>query len=69
MRPAPPSGALALRALLAAIPLVALTIAVPLANRAEPRIFGFPFLMVWIMAWVLSIPAFLWMVGRVERRW
>jgi hypothetical protein len=58
-----------LRVLLAGIPLAALTIAVPLANRAEPRVLGLPFLMVWIMGWVLSVPAFLWIVGRVERHW
>ena len=58
-----------LRALLAAIPIVALTFAVPFVNRIEPRLFGFPFLLSWILAWTLLAPAFLWMVGRLERRW
>jgi Protein of unknown function (DUF3311) len=69
MRPAPPSVALLLRALLAAIPLAALSIAVPLVNRVEPRIFGLPFLLSWIVAWVVLTPGFLWTIGRLERRW
>ncbi len=57
-----------LRAVLAAIPIVALTLAVPLVNRVEPRFFGLPFLLSWIVMWVLLTPAFLWMVTRMERR-
>lgn len=55
--------------MLAAIPAAALTIAVPFVNRIEPRIFGAPFLLSWILLWVLLTPAFLWAVGRLERRW
>lgn len=69
MRPTPPSRAFFVRSLLAAIPLVALSLAIPLVNRIEPRVFGVPFLLAWIVAWVLLTPAFLWTVGRVERRW
>lgn len=69
MRPAPPSDALLLRALLAAIPLAALSVAIPLVNRVEPRIFGLPFLLCWIVAWVLLTPAFVWTIGRLERHW
>jgi hypothetical protein len=58
-----------LRLLLAAIPFAALTVAVPFVNRIEPRIAGLPFVMAWIVAWVFLTPAFLWTVGRVERRW
>ena len=54
---------------LAAIPIAALTVAVPLVNRVEPRILGVPFLLCWIVAWVLLTPAFLWTIGRLERRW
>lgn len=69
MRPAPPSGALALRVLLAAIPFAALTAAIPLVNRVEPRFLGMPFVLCWILLWAILTPAFLWAVGRVERRW
>jgi hypothetical protein len=58
-----------LRAILAAVPIAALTVAVPLVNRVEPRIFGVPFLLAWTVAWVLFTPAFLWTIGRIERRW
>ncbi len=58
-----------LRAVLTATPIVALTFAVPLVNRVEPRFFGLPFLLSWIVMWVLLTPAFLWMVTRTERRW
>jgi hypothetical protein len=57
------------RAILAAIPFAAVTIAVPLVNRVEPRVAGLPFLLFWIVAWVLVTPAFLWSIGRLERRW
>ncbi|HEY1654189.1 MAG TPA: DUF3311 domain-containing protein [Candidatus Tumulicola sp.] len=38
-------------------------------NRVEPRLFGLPFVLVWIVAWVFLTPGFLWTVGRLERRW
>ena len=57
------------RLLLAAIPIAALSIAVPLVNRIEPRVFGLPFLLCWIVLWVCLTPAFLWGVGRLEKRW
>lgn len=58
-----------LRALLVAIPIAAMTVAVPLVNRIEPRIFGLPFLLWWLIVWVLLAPVFLWTIGRLERRW
>jgi hypothetical protein len=58
-----------LRLLLAAMPIAALSVAVPLVNRVEPRFFGLPFLLCWIIGWALLTPAFLWTIGRLERRW
>jgi hypothetical protein len=58
-----------MRWLLAATPIVALSFAVPLVNRVEPRVLGLPFVLFWIVAWVFLTPAFLWGVGRLERRW
>ena len=58
-----------LRAGLAAIPIAALSVAVPLVNRVEPRILGLPFVLFWIVAWTFLTPLFLWAVGRLERRW
>jgi hypothetical protein len=48
----------------AAIPVLALTVGVALANRLEPRILGLPFVLAWIVAWVLLTPAFLWVAYR-----
>jgi Protein of unknown function (DUF3311) len=53
---------------LAAIPALMLAFAVPLVNRVEPRIFGFPFLMVWITAWVALTPLFLYGVERLRSK-
>lgn len=58
-----------LRVLLAAIPIAALSFAVPLVNRVDPRVLGMPFVLFWIAAWVMLTPAFLWTIGRIEKRW
>jgi hypothetical protein len=58
-----------LRFLLAAIPFAALSVAVPFVNRVEPRILGLPFLLAWIAFWVIVSPAFIWMIGRIEKHW
>lgn len=56
------------RFLLAVLSPVMLTFAVPFANRVEPRVFGFPFLLVWIVLWVLVAPLWLYAVYRLEGR-
>lgn len=56
-------------ALPALVPVIALSVAVPFVNRLEPMIFGLPFVLFWVIAWVLLTPVFLWLVGRLERRW
>jgi len=54
---------------LAAIPVIALTIAVPVVNRDDPHVLGMPFILAWIVVWVALTPAFLWFIdSRVERR-
>jgi len=60
---------LSLRVALAAVPIAALSLAVPLVNHIEPRVLGLPFVLFWIVAWVFATPAFLWTIGRLERRW
>jgi len=69
MRPTPPSNGRLLRILLAAVPIAALTVAVPFVNRVDPRIAGLPFILAWIIAWVLLTPAFIWSIGRLDRHW
>jgi hypothetical protein len=58
-----------LRFILATLPIAALTLAVPLVNRVEPRILGLPFLLAWLGLWVLATPLFIWRIGRLEGRW
>jgi Protein of unknown function (DUF3311) len=50
-----PKGAL----LSASIPAVALVAGLPFANRLEPVVLGLPFLLFWILGWVLLTPVFL----------
>jgi hypothetical protein len=57
-----------LRLLLAALPIAAFTVAIPFVNRIEPRFFGTPFLLVWVLAWILLTPVCLWTIARLERR-
>jgi len=54
--------------ILALIPALALTIGVPFANHLEPRIFGLPFLLDYIVLWILLTPAFMYGVYRLEHR-
>jgi len=51
----------------AVVPVLALTLGLVFANHLEPRIFGLPFLLAWIVAWVLLTPAFMWVAYRSER--
>ncbi len=53
---------------LALVPVLALTLGIPLANRVEPRIFGLPFLLAYIVIWIVLTPAFLLAVYRSEHR-
>jgi len=53
---------------LAAVPVLALTLGIPFANRLEPRIAGLPFLLAYIVIWILLTPVFLLAVYRGERR-
>jgi hypothetical protein len=44
---------------LALIPALALVAGLPFVNRVEPVVLGLPFLLFWILAWVLVTPVFL----------
>ncbi len=43
----------------AVVPILALIFGLPFANRLHPVIFGLPFLLFWILGWVLVTPLFL----------
>jgi uncharacterized protein DUF3311 len=57
-----------LQVLLAAFTPVMLTLMIPLVNRVEPRIFGFPFLLAWMVFWVAVTPLFLFAADRLGRK-
>ena len=45
--------------MLGAIPFVTLVFMLPWANRIEPVILGLPFLLFWILGWVMLTPLIL----------
>jgi hypothetical protein len=53
---------------LAAIPALALSLAVPFVNRQEPDLAGAPFLFIWIVGWVVAMPLFLFAAYRIQQR-
>jgi len=61
-------GVAAVRIVLAVTPALMLSVGVPLVNRVEPRIFGLPFIMAWIVAWTLVTPVCLSAIDRLQRR-
>jgi hypothetical protein len=56
-----------MRYALAAVPILMLTLGIPFANRVEPRILGLPFLLAWIVLWIVLTPAFLAAIARLDR--
>ena len=50
------------------IPFVAMVLAAPLVNRVEPRIFGMPFFLGWLVIWTVLSSVLLFIVYVVERR-
>jgi len=50
----------------AIVPVLALTVGVVFANHLEPRILGLPFVLAWIVIWVLLTPAFMWVAYRSQ---
>ncbi len=63
-----PDGTLRWSALLAGLPVLALTLGIPFANRPEPRVFGLPFLLAWIVAWILLTPLIMATVHWLDHR-
>jgi len=45
--------------ILAALPFISLVFALPLVNRIEPVILGLPFILFWIVSWVILTPVIL----------
>ena len=55
--------------ILGAIPFVMLVFALPLVNRINPVIFGLPFILFWILAWVMLTPLILFFAYRLEKKY
>jgi hypothetical protein len=53
--------------LLAALPTIGLLAGVPFANRVEPYVLGLPFLLFWIVAWVVATSAIMWLIWILDR--
>jgi len=54
--------------ILGAIPFITLVFALPLVNRIEPVILGLPFLLFWILSWVILTPGILFAAYLLEKR-
>jgi hypothetical protein len=57
--------------LLALLPPLGFLVGVPFANRVEPYVLGLPFLLFWIVAWVVATSAvmgLIWMLDRHPER-
>ena len=53
---------------LALVPVVALVGAPWFANRVEPMVLGMPFLLAWIVFWIVMTSVIMWLVGRLDER-
>jgi hypothetical protein len=55
--------------ILGAIPFVTMVFALPLVNRIEPIILGLPFLLFWLLAWVVLTPVILALAYKLEKKY
>lgn len=55
-RPGPKAGRY-LRGSLAILPFIGVLVAIPWVNRTEPYVLGMPFLLFWIVVWVVLTSA------------
>ncbi len=61
--PRPSAGSYAF----AVLPTLALTLGIPFANHVEPRILGLPFLLAYIVIWILATPLFMFAAFKAMR--
>lgn len=54
--------------ILAAIPFITLVFALPLVNRIYPLILGLPFILFWIISWVILTPLLLFVAYLLEKK-
>ena len=51
---------------LAALPFIGVLLGVPFVNRVEPLVLGMPFVLAWIVLWVLLSAAIMTIVFRLD---
>ena len=52
---------------LAVVPAIGMLGGVPFANRVTPYVFGLPFLLFWVTAWVVLTSAIMWLIYALDR--
>jgi hypothetical protein len=52
---------------LALVPAIAMLGGVPFANRVEPYVLGLPFLLFWIVLWVVLTSVIMWCILVLDR--
>jgi hypothetical protein len=52
---------------LALLPAIGMLAGIPLANRVEPYVLGLPFLLFWIVAWVVAISGVMGLIYAMDR--
>ncbi|MFP6560715.1 DUF3311 domain-containing protein [Paraburkholderia sp. B3] len=52
--------------LLAALPFIGILLGVPFVNRTEPLVLGMPFVLAWIVMWVVLTSAIMAVVYRLD---
>lgn len=50
----------------AALPTIGLLAGIPFANRAEPFVLGLPFLLFWIVSWVVATSVIMGVVWALD---
>jgi hypothetical protein len=53
---------------LTALPFAGILVGIFFANRVEPYVLGLPFVMFWLVAWVVLTAAIMAVVGAIDRR-
>jgi len=54
--------------ILGTTPFITLVFALPLVNRIKPMILGLPFMLFWILTWVILTPLILFVAYTLEKK-
>ncbi len=54
--------------ILGTIPFLTLVFALPLVNRIKPMVLGLPFILFWILTWVILTPLILFFAYLLEKK-